>query len=203
MNISKQHWEQVFETKSPKEVSWTQKYPTISMELIQSFKLSKSSSIIDVGGGDSLLVDALLEKGYTNITVLDISEKALLRAQARLGERAKKINWIVSDINVFKPHKNYDLWHDRASFHFLTQKKDIINYTEIVNAYVSTALVIGTFSKEGPERCSGLPITQYSCTSMEENFREKFISEECRVEDHITPFETKQNFTFSRFVKKQ
>ena len=155
MNISKQHWEQVFETKSPKEVSWTQKYPTISMELIQSFKLSKSSSIIDVGGGDSLLVDALLEKGYTNITVLDISEKALLRAQARLGERAKKINWIVSDINVFKPHKNYDLWHDRASFHFLTQKKDIINYTEIVNAYVSTALVIGTFSKEGPERCSG------------------------------------------------
>ena len=203
MNISKQHWEQVFETKSPKEVSWTQKYPAISMELIQSFKLSKSSSIIDVGGGDSLLVDALLEKGYTNITVLDISEKALLRAQARLGERAKKINWIVSDINVFKPHKNYDLWHDRASFHFLTQKKDIINYTEIVNAYVSTALVIGTFSKEGPERCSGLPITQYSCASMEENFREKFISEECRVEDHITPFETKQNFTFSRFVKKQ
>ena len=117
MNTSKQHWEQVFTSKSPQEVSWTQEYPTPSMDLIQGFNLPKSTAIIDIGGGDSLLVDTLLIEGYTNITVLDISKKALERAQNRLGEKAKKVKWIVSDINDFKPTKKYDLWHDRAAFH--------------------------------------------------------------------------------------
>jgi SAM-dependent methyltransferase len=203
MNTSKQHWEQVFTSKSPQEVSWTQEYPTPSMDLIQGFNLPKSTAIIDIGGGDSLLVDTLLIEGYTNITVLDISKKALERAQNRLGEKAKKVKWIVSDINDFKPTKKYDLWHDRAAFHFLTQKEDIDRYTKTVNGFVSKALVIGTFSKEGPQKCSGLPITQYSCGSLSENFEEQFSLLECRAEEHTTPFDTLQNFTFSQFLRKK
>lgn len=202
MNTSKQHWEMVFTTKSPQEVSWTQTYPSTSMELIQAFQLPKSIAIIDIGGGDSLLVDALMNEGYTDITVLDISEKALFRAQKRIGERSKKIKWIVCDINNFKPKRNYDLWHDRAAFHFLIQKEEINNYTKTVNKFVSNALVVGAFSKDGPKKCSGLQITQYSCISMAENFEKLFKVEECRYEDHTTPFNTKQNFTFTRFKKK-
>ena len=203
MNTSKQHLEQVFTSKSPQEVSWTQEYPTPSMDLIQGFNLPKSTAIIDIGGGDSLLVDTLLIEGYTNITVLDISKKALEIAQNRLGEKAKKVKWIVSDINDFKPTKKYDLWHDRAAFHFLTQKEDIDRYTKTVNGFVSKALVIGTFSKEGPQKCSGLPITQYSCGSLSENFEEQFNLLECRAEEHTTPFDTLQNFTFSQFLRKK
>lgn len=202
MNTSKQHWEQVYTSKSPQEVSWTQDYPSASMELIESFKLPKSSALIDIGGGDSNLVDALLAKGYSDITVLDISKKALVRAQKRLGEQAQKVKWIVSDINDFKPQRDYAIWHDRAAFHFLTQKEDIHHYTQNVSSYVSSALIVGTFSLAGPKKCSGLPITQYSCKAMIENFAEHFQSLECRQENHTTPFNTVQNFIFSRFLKK-
>ena len=199
MDQKKKHWENVFQTKTPQEVSWTEAYPEKSIELIQSFNLDKSSSIIDIGGGDSLLVDALLELGFTDLTVLDISEKALKRAQKRLGERAQYIHWIESDILDFNPTKNYTLWHDRASFHFLTASRDIKKYTEIVTQSYAKHLVIGTFSTSGPEKCSGLLITQYDCKKLKNCFSSYYNQVDCIEIKHITPFNSKQDFIFSRF----
>ena len=164
------HWETVYNTKTPQEVSWTQKYPKTSIEFVKSFKIDSSKPIIDVGGGDSHLVDVLIKEGYTDITVLDISEKALLRAQERLGKKSEKVNWIVCDILDFKPKRNYSIWHDRAAFHFLTEALQIEKYTEKVNRYVSEGLVIGTFSEEGPLKCSGLDISQYNFDKLTANF---------------------------------
>ena len=128
----REHWETVYETKNPSEVSWTQENPKTSLDLIHSFGLPKTAKIIDVGGGDSRLVDFLLEEGFENISVLDISAKALEKAKTRLGAKADKVNWIVSDITEFKPTTTYDLWHDRAAFHFLTSEEDISKYLNIV-----------------------------------------------------------------------
>ena len=199
MDPKKKHWENVFQTKTPQEVSWTEAYPKRSIELIQSFNLDKSASIIDIGGGDSLLVDALLELGFTNLSVLDISGKALERAQKRLGEQSQYIHWIESDIIDFNPTKNYTLWHDRASFHFLTDSSDIQKYTEIVTQSNAKHLVIGTFSTYGPEKCSGLLITQYDCKKLKNCFSSSYNQVDCIEIEHITPFNSKQDFIFSRF----
>ena len=199
MDQKKKYWENIFQTKTPQEVSWTEAYPKRSIELIQSFNLDKSASIIDIGGGDSLLVDALLELGFTNLSVLDISGKALERAQKRLGERAQYIHWIESDIIDFNPTKNYTLWHDRASFHFLTYPRDIQKYTEIVTQSNAKHLVIGTFSTSGPEKCSGLLITQYDCEKLKNCFSSSYNQVDCIEIEHITPFNSKQDFIFSRF----
>ena len=155
---NKQHWENVYETKNSDQVSWTQEKPTTSLEYIRSFGLSKTAEIIDIGGGDSRLVDYLLVEGYQNITVLDISTKALEKAKERLGENATKVTWIVSDIIDFEPQKEYDIWHDRAVFHFLTTEAPIKKYTEIAKTGVNGYLVIRTFSENGPLKCSGLAI---------------------------------------------
>ena len=133
MENNKSHWENVFATKNPNEVSWTQTYPTTSMKYIESLQLSKSANIIDIGGGDSNLVDALLENGYENIWVLDISEFALERAKKRLGKKANKVHWIVSDITEFETNIKFDFWHDRAVFHFLTEEENIDKYVALVN----------------------------------------------------------------------
>ena len=198
----KAHWQQVYETKSPDEVSWTQKRPSTSLEFIESFRLDKDAKIIDVGGGDSNLVDFLLEEGYSDITVLDISAKALEKAQNRLGDRANKVHWVVNDIVDYHPTETFDLWHDRAAFHFLTDPEQINTYLKLVNQHVSQYLVLGTFSEAGPTKCSGLEIQQYSEKSMTELFGEKFNKMKCRTEDHITPFGTKQNFLYCGFRKK-
>ena len=124
----KTHWDKVYNTKDPHEVSWTQEVPKTSLRFIHQFNLSKSAQIIDIGGGDSKLVDHLLAEGYFNITVLDISKKALEKAKVRLGKRAEQIQWIVSDIIDFKPIKKFDLWHDRATFHFLTKDEEVKEY---------------------------------------------------------------------------
>ncbi len=197
----KQHWEKVYETKTPAEVSWTQEIPKTSLEFISSLKVSKDAKIIDIGGGDSKLVDYLLAAGYINISILDISKEALERAKRRLGENAVKVEWIVSDINDFTPTETYDIWHDRAAFHFLTSPEQIERYIGLANKYISRNLIIGTFSKKGPLKCSGLNITQYN----EEGLLSKFNTFEkikCIAEDHTTPFNTKQNFTFCSFKKK-
>ena len=198
----KEHWETVYETKNPDQVSWTQEVPQTSLDFIHSFGEDKSVSIIDVGGGDSHLVDCLLDEGYTNISVLDISAKALERAKSRLGERASLVNWIVSDITSFEPDQQFDIWHDRAVFHFLTDTKDIASYISIVEQSVSKNMIIGTFSKDGPLRCSALDITQYSATSLSQKFQDKFETISCLNVDHTTPFDTIQNFTFCSFSKK-
>ena len=145
---TKQHWETVYETKTPEQVSWTQEIPETSLNFINSFQLSKEVKIIDIGGGDSHLVDFLLEQGYTNITVLDISKKALQRAQERLGKKANLITWIVSDVLDFIPDTSYDIWHDRAAFHFLTKENDIKTYVLITEKHVTKNLIIGTFSND-------------------------------------------------------
>ena len=158
----KTHWDKVYETKTSDQVSWTQLVPKTSLNFIKSFGCNKNTKIIDVGGGDSLLVDFLLEDGYTNITVLDISSKAIEKAQNHLGVKAKEVNWIVSDIVSFKPETSYDIWHDRATFHFLREQLEINNYIELLKKYVKEYISIGVFSEKGPLKCSGLDIVQYS-----------------------------------------
>jgi len=197
----KNHWETVYETKQPCEVSWTQENPKTSLDFIHKTHLDKTAKIIDIGGGDSKLVDYLLEEGYENISVLDISANALERAKKRLGKNAEKVTWIVSDITEFKPDVTYDIWHDRATFHFLTTSEQIKKYAEITQKWITGFLIIGTFSENGPTKCSGLDIKQYSEAAMENQFSSSFKKLKCITEDHTTPFETMQNFTFCAFEK--
>jgi len=201
MGERKEHWENVYNTKSPEEVSWTQKIPEVSLEFLDSFELPHTASIIDVGGGDSLLVDFLLEEGFEDITVLDISAKAIERAKKRLGDKASKVHWVVSDITDFKPQRTYDVWHDRAAFHFLTTPDQIETYVGITEKAVNSFVVIGTFSEDGPKKCSGLEVHQYSESSMEETFH-GFDKLSCKTHDHVTPFGTTQNFIFCSFKRK-
>ena len=198
----KKHWETVYETKNPDQVSWTQEIPKISLKFIHSFELNKNAKIIDIGGGDSKLVDYLLEERYNNITVLDISEKAIAKAKKRLGEKASKVNWIVSDIIEFEPDTSFDVWHDRATFHFLTTDEQIKKYIEIAIKFVSGYLIIGTFSQNGPKECSGLEIIQYNEEGLTSELKKGFDKIQCVTEDHTTPFNTIQNFLFCSFKRQ-
>jgi len=197
----KQHWETVYQTKNANEVSWTQNVPQTSLNFIHSFNLEKSANIIDVGGGDSRLVDFLLNEGFENITVLDISEQALEKAKQRLSRKADKVKWIVSDIIEFKPQENFDLWHDRATFHFLTTKEQIAKYLNTARNAVKGFLTIGTFSDNGPKKCSGLEVKQYNEESLTAELNNGFDKIRCITEDHITPFNTTQNFLFCSFKR--
>ncbi len=197
----KHHWENVYQTKQPDEVSWTQDVPATSINLLQSSNLAKDAAIIDVGGGDSNFVDFLISEGYSDITVLDISEKALERAKSRLGKVAGRVTWIVSDINQYRPDKQFDFWHDRAVFHFLTEESEVSSYQNKVSKFVKGFLAIGTFSESGPKKCSGLEIRQYSKAELSDAFSAGFVRINCFNEDHRTPFDTIQNFTFCFFRK--
>ena len=199
--MSKKHWDNIYATKGMKEVSWFQEVPQTSLDLIASLRLKKDASIIDIGGGDGFLVDYLLKLGYMNITVLDISKNAIKRAKERLGKDSNKVKWIVSDITEFEPIDKYDVWHDRAVFHFLTQEKDINNYKELVDSAVSGYFLLATFSDEGPNKCSGLEICKYSELDLQKKFKGTFNVVDSFKENHNTPFETIQNFTFSVFSK--
>jgi SAM-dependent methyltransferase len=200
----KQHWENVFSTKKETEVSWYQTKPITSLQFIQACKVSKAARIIDVGGGDSYLIDYLLELGYTNLTLLDISSTAIERAKNRLGEKGKNVTYVVSDSLHFQSDEPFDVWHDRASFHFFTAANDIEQYKKnvIANTHEHAQVIIGTFSEEGPLKCSGLPITQYSVEKMEAVFGDNFELENCLTEDHQTPFDTVQNFIFCHYKKR-
>jgi len=197
----KQHWENVYGTKAEDDVSWFQTYPKTSMEFVESLHVDLSANIIDIGGGDSRLVDALLDKGYQNIWVLDISAASIEKAQKRLGANATKVHWIVSDVTEFIPPVKYQVWHDRAAFHFLTTEDKIASYVSIAEDAIHTDgyLVLGTFSENGPTKCSGLEIKQYSEASMAARFADSFEKLQCITEDHQTPFNTTQNFTFCSF----
>jgi SAM-dependent methyltransferase len=203
MTDIRQHWENVFTTKAENEVSWFQPYPKTSVEFLELFNLPLDAHIIDIGGGDSHLVDVMLEKGYQNIYVLDISAMALERAKLRLGEKANRVNWIVSDVIDFVPPVKFDFWHDRAAFHFLTTDARINKYVSIAERGISADgyLVLGTFSESGPTKCSGLEIKQYSEASMSVRFERSFERVKCIEETHETPFDTTQNFIFCSFRK--
>jgi len=200
-NSNRNHWETVYKTKSPNQVSWTQEVPKTSLDFIHSFGVPKTAKIIDIGGGDSSLVDFLIQEGFENVTVLDISAEALNRAKMRLGKNADKVTWIVSDVVDFKPTTTFDIWHDRATFHFLTTEEQIAAYLKTARQSVSGFLTIGTFSKDGPEKCSGLPIRQYNEASLESELKVGFEKIRCITEDHTTPFNTKQNFLFCSFKR--
>jgi ubiquinone/menaquinone biosynthesis C-methylase UbiE len=196
-----QHWETIYQTKSLSEVSWYEPTPQTSLDFIQQFNISPSAKIIDIGGGDSLFVDYLLNLGFQDITVLDISETAIERAKLRLGDNAKQVKWIVADAVNFKTSEKYDFWHDRAAFHFFTEEKDIKKYITTIRKYMNKKgiLVIGTFSENGPKKCSGIPIKQYSETSMTERLLKYFQKIKCITVEHITPFANIQQFIFCSF----
>ena len=205
MNISKkEHWENVFANKKENEVSWYQSIPQTSINFFVLNEIDKNAKIIDIGGGDSYLIDNLIELGYTNLYLLDISENAINRIKNRLGDNAEKVTFIVSDILDFVPQVTFDVWHDRASFHFITEINEVENYQKLVTNSVSENgfLFIGTFSENGPIKCSGLEITQYSDAKFTRIFGVNFNKINCFTENHLTPFETIQNFIFCTFKKK-
>ncbi len=199
----KQHWEKVFITKQVDEVSWYQQKPQQSLDFVQQLALPKTAAIIDIGGGDSFLVDHLLQMGFCNITVLDISATAINKAKQRLGNKAALVKWVVSDILEFKSSVKFDCWHDRAAFHFLTTADEVNAYLAIAQQHLTSEgkLIIGTFSTDGPEKCSGLPVMQYNENILTFTLQKWFKKIRCITTDHITPFKTIQNFLFCSFQK--
>ena len=184
-------------------MSWTQEVPHTSLEFIRQLNIPANAPIIDIGGGESNLAGHLLAAGYTDVTVLDISAQALERAKARLGEKANLVKWIVTDITAFRPTRTYAVWHDRAAFHFLTAAADIDVYLDTAAKAIDGYLVIGTFSDNGPDKCSGLTIKKYSEEAMTRQLEPFFVKVRCLTEDHTTPFNTRQNFLFCSFKKIQ
>ena len=199
--MCKYHWENIYANKGMYEVSWFQKKPTNSLELIMQVTENKNDAIIDVGGGDGFLVDNLLDLGYTDITVLDISKNAIDRAKKRLGKLAEKVKWIVADITKFSTNQDYVIWHDRAVFHFLIKQKDKENYRKLLNSSVDSYFILATFSEEGPSKCSGLEICNYTKNDIQAFFSFNFSMIRSFKSNHITPFRTFQSFIFLVFQK--
>lgn len=201
----KEHWEKIYQTKKLQEASWFQPTPKTSLNLFKQFKVPNTAKIIDIGGGDSLLVDHLLYAGYLDITVLDISSAAIEKAKERLGDKAKNVNWIVADAVTFKCEEKYDFWHDRAAFHFLTDEHEVSEYLETAQQHLKNSgiLVFGTFSEQGPTKCSGIAIKQYSKKTLSLRLQHYFELINCKTVDHKTPSGTTQNFIFCSFRKLQ
>jgi len=200
----KKHWEEIYTTKDLQDVSWYQMMPVTSLNLITYSNLPKDAAIIDIGGGDSFLVDHLLDLGYKDITVLDISQQAIDKAKKRLGERQTEVTWIVTDITDFTSQKRYDLWHDRAAFHFLTAQNDINTYASTLSQSIQEngTAIIGTFSKSGPKKCSSIKIKQYDQGGFETTFGENFSTKDFINVDHLTPTKKEQNFNFITLEKR-
>jgi SAM-dependent methyltransferase len=197
----KSHWENVYTTKGESEVSWFQEDPAPSLELIALAGVSAGASTIDIGGGASRLVDILVERNLAPVTVLDVSAAALDAARKRLGSRAAEVQWVTADITGWEPTQTYDLWHDRAAFHFLTDPADQSAYVERLKKAVKRGghVVIGTFALDGPEKCSGLPIVRYDAASLSKILGTDFKLIDARRHDHVTPWGTVQKFQFSTF----
>ena len=200
----KSHWQNVYHGKSPLDVSWYQRKPDLSLELIHRSGVRKDDAIIDVGGGASVLVDFLSSEGYTKLSVLDIAENALACAKERLGNLANGIEWFESDITEFIPPHQFLLWHDRAVFHFLTDKSDRKKYVGVLkNALHPTGqLIIAAFTLGGPTKCSGLDAVQYDAPKLIVELGEEFLFLEQRSEIHLTPGHKEQKFMYFRFARK-
>jgi SAM-dependent methyltransferase len=195
------HWEGVYTKKGESEVSWFQENPAPSLELIAHVGATPASAIIDVGGGASRLVDNLVERGFKDITVLDLSEAALEAAKGRLGGPAVGVHWIVADATVWEPLKAYDIWHDRAAFHFLTEDRDRSAYVVRLEHALKVGgyAIIATFALDGPERCSGLPVMRYDPVSLGQTLGRAFQLVDARRHTHATPWGSDQSFQFSVF----
>ena len=198
------HWEGVYATKGENEVSWFQESPAISLELIHAANPDHAAAIIDIGGGASRLVDCLLQEGYHSIAVLDLSASALEAAKARIGPTAASVDWIVADVTTWQPARSYDIWHDRAAFHFLADARDRRAYRERLQSAVRPGgqVIIGTFALHGPEKCSGLQVQRYDSASLAAELGPSFELLDTRSETHHTPWHSTQAFQFSRFGKR-
>lgn len=196
-----QHWDEVYRRKGVGEVSWYQEYPDISLQLIAHCGIAGDEALIDVGGGASVLVDNLLQKGFSRVTVLDISPTAIECARQRLDAREKEVEWLSSDITRFQPDHRYAVWHDRAVFHFLTDESDRQRYLGVLKSALQQGgfLILATFSLDGPERCSGLPVERYDIGKMQSVLGEAFTLIESRQECHLTPDGKEQRFTYGLF----
>jgi SAM-dependent methyltransferase len=193
------HWETVYQTHRPEEVSWFQPEPRLSLELIRSVTPSARSRIIDVGGGPSTLVDGLLNAGYIDLTVLDLSATALMQARQRLGTRASKVLWVEADaLTDTLPSASFDVWHDRAVFHFLTRPADRRRYIEQVRRVVRPGghVLVAAFADDGPTHCSGLPVERYGVTTLHGKFGSDFRLLASHREEHFTPSGRVQPFTY-------
>jgi len=199
----KQHWEGVYARKAENEVSWFQEEPAASLAFIRHCGASKDVPIIDIGGGESRLVDRLLDGGHSDLTVLDLSEHALAHTRKRLGERASAVHWITADITSWMPSRQYNLWHDRAVLHFLTEPRQRTGYRRALLAAVPAGgcAVISTFALDGPERCSGLPVVRYSAESLATELGPELSLVETTGAEHRTPGGSIQRFQFSRFTR--
>lgn len=199
----KEHWQHIYQTNQSEEVSWYQERPAISLQFLEELQISQDASIIDIGGGDSTFADHLLEKGYKDITVLDISPLALDKAKQRLGKKAGMIKWIAGDITRFNGDRKYDLWHDRAVLHFLTKEQDVEDYFRIANNVINKQgkIILGTFSVNGPEKCSGLLVQRYGEESITAKTRKFFQKIKCIHTEHFTPANIIQQFIFCSFLK--
>jgi len=195
------HWENVYTTKSEAEVSWFQETPALSCDLLNFVGATRTSSIIDIGGGASRLVDSLVAQGYENVTVLDLSEAALAAAKARIGDKKDQVTWIVCDVTIWEPVATYDVWHDRAAFHFLTDPADQTAYIARLRLALRPGghAIIGTFALNGPEKCSGLPVIRYSAESLGKTLGPGFVLVDERINEHLTPWGAMQKFQFSTF----
>lgn len=200
----KTHWEQVYSTRKPHEVGWYQAYPDVSLKLIAATGAGKGAAIIDVGGGASCLVDELLAEGYRDLSVLDISAAALVAVKSRLGDKEGAVKWLEEDITCFVPPRQYQIWHDRAVFHFLTEAADRRRYLDVVCAALPPGghLVMATFALDGPAQCSGLDVVRYSPESLRREVGDGFELVESLAGMHITPSMGQQSFTFCRFARK-
>lgn len=198
------HWQNVYATKSETEVSWFQASPAISLDMIRAASPDRAAAIIDIGGGASRLVDALLQGGYRNLTVLDLSANALDTAKKRIGATASTVDWIVADATTWRPAKAWDVWHDRAAFHFLTDPRDRAAYVERLRSAVAPGgqVIIATFAPDGPEKCSGLPVQRHDSASLSAELGPEFELVETRSETHHTPWHSTQAFQFSRFRRR-
>jgi ubiquinone/menaquinone biosynthesis C-methylase UbiE len=196
------HWQTIYTSKRSGELSWFQEHPRRSIELIQRTGVDRSASILDVGGGDSTLVDDLITMGYEAITVLDVSGAALSRARARLGELAERVSWKEGNILTAElPRRSVDVWHDRAAFHFLTTTDQRSMYVAQVERIVRPGghVIMATFAEDGPSRCSGLPVARYSATQLHDVFGDAFALVQSQRDTHVTPAGVEQNFTYCWF----
>ena len=200
----KQHWDTVYATKGERDISWFEASPVVSLELIEATGLADQTCVLDVGGGESRLVDALLARGVMCIAVLDVAREALVRAQARLGDKARDFAWIEADVTGAWSWKEVDIWHDRAVFHFLTERADRDSYKAKLAEMLKPggSAILATFAPDGPEKCSGLPVARYSPEMLGSELGEGFVLVDSRRHTHTTPWGTLQAFQYSRFVRR-
>jgi SAM-dependent methyltransferase len=194
-------WDEIYATKSEREVSWFQETPAVSLDLLSLVGATNGSAIIDIGGGASRLVDSLLTQGYNDLTVLDLSATALAATKARIGRKADRVQWIAADVTTWEPVRTYDVWHDRAALHFLTDEADRGAYVSRLRRALRAGgyAIIGTFAPDGPAKCSGLPVVRYSAQSLGAILGPGFALLDNRPQQHTTPWGTGQQFQFSAF----